>query len=139
MARKYSAGASQRQLRVGEELRHALARILSQGELRDPALQGVDITVAEVRVSPDLRNATAYVMPLGGANAEATVAALQRGAGFLRGLVARATALRFAPSLAFALDSSFEQAERISALLSSPQVERDLHAPVEQGRDDDGG
>jgi ribosome-binding factor A len=117
---------SQRQLRVGEELRHVLAQLLRSGELRDPALLDANVTVTEVRVSRDLRNATAFVMPLGGANAAEIVAGLQRGAPFLKGRVARLVQLRRAPNLTFALDSAFDSAERIAALLDSGPVSRDL-------------
>jgi ribosome-binding factor A len=120
--------ASQRQLRVGEELRHALAQLLRPGELRDPALSEASITVTEVRVSPDLKNATAFVMPLAGANADAIMAGLQRSAPFLRGRLARAVELRQAPNLVFAFDHAFDNAARIAALLATPEVERDLHA-----------
>jgi ribosome-binding factor A len=120
--------ASQRQLRVGEELRHALAQLLRPGELRDPALSEASITVIEVRVSPDLKNATAFVMPLAGANADAIMAGLQRSAPFLRGRLARAVELRQAPSLVFAFDRAFDNAARIATLLATPEVERDLHA-----------
>jgi ribosome-binding factor A len=116
----------QRQLRVGEELRHALARILQRGELREPALQDVAITVTEVRVSPDLKNATAYVMPLGGAHRAEVLAALGRSAGYLRSQIAREVPLRFTPGLVFALDTSFDHASRINELLHRPEVERDL-------------
>jgi ribosome-binding factor A len=119
-------GPSQRQLRVGEELRHALAQILDRHELRDPALQDVTVTVTEVRVSPDLKTATAFVMPLGGGHAAETIAALKRSAPYLRGLVARSVQLRHAPQLGFALDTSFDQASRIDALLHRPEVARDL-------------
>lgn len=119
-------GASQRQRRVAEELRHVLARTLASGECRDPALRDANITVTEVRMSPDLRNATAYVMPLGGANGLEVVTALTRSAGFLRGQVTRQLTLRFAPNLVFELDQTFDQADRIAALLAQPEVERDL-------------
>ncbi|HYM03253.1 MAG TPA: 30S ribosome-binding factor RbfA [Stellaceae bacterium] len=121
---------SQRQLRVGEELRHVLARVLQRGELRDPALQDVTVTVTEVRVSPDLKNATAYVMPLGGRHTAEVIAGLTRSAGYLRSQVARDVPLRSAPSLVFALDTSFDHASRINELLHRPEVERDL-APRE--------
>jgi ribosome-binding factor A len=117
---------SQRQLRVGEELRHALAQLLRPGELRDPALYDANVTVTEVRLSPDLRNATAFVMPLAGANAADVVAGLRRSAPFLKGRIARAVQLRNVPSLTFALDSAFDSAERIAAVLHSEAVERDL-------------
>jgi ribosome-binding factor A len=118
--------ASQRQLRVGEELRHALARILRNGQLRDAVLEDASITVTEVRMSPDLRNATAFVMPLSGTNATEVVAGLERSATFLKGLVAREVQLRNTPNLGFTLDDTFDRAERISALLARPEVVRDL-------------
>jgi ribosome-binding factor A len=126
--------ASQRQLRVGEELRHALAELLRPGELRDPALHDASITVTEVRVSPDLKNATAFVMPLAGTNAAEIMAGLKRSAGYLRGQVARTVELRQTPNLVFALDHAFDNAARIAALLARPEVERDLH-PAD-GQDD---
>ncbi|HWB48788.1 MAG TPA: 30S ribosome-binding factor RbfA [Stellaceae bacterium] len=142
MARKPSADepgiratqAGQRQLRVGEELRHALARLLRPGELRDPALFDANVTVTEVRISPDLRNATAFVMPLGGANAADIIAGLRRSAPYLKGQVAKAVRLRRVPHLGFQLDSAFESAERIATLLHSEAVERDLQDGDEAGR-----
>ena len=124
-----------RRLRVGEELRHAVSNILRQGACRDPALQDASIAVTEVRVSPDLRNATVFVMPLGGANSTQVVTGLQRSSAFLRRLVAREVMLRYAPNLVFTLDDAFEQAERIAALLARPDVSRDLH-PATENRDD---
>lgn len=122
-------GPSQRQLRVGEEIRHALSRLLRDGACRDPVLRAADITVTEVRVSPDLRNATAFVMPLGGKDAGGIVAALGRSAGFLRGLLGRMMQLRRVPALAFTLDPSFDAADRIARLLARPEVRRDLDPP----------
>ena len=132
---KSGRGTSQRQLRVGEELRHALSKILREGGCRDPMLENISITVTEVRISPDLRNATAFVMPLAGANAADTLAALKRCAPFLKGLLAREVPLRNTPNLDFALDTSFEQAERIAALLIRPDVARDLHPDILQMED----
>ena len=126
--------ASQRQLRVGEELRHLLAELLRPGELRDPALREANVTVTEVRLSPDLRNATAFVMPLGGEKAEEIMAGLRRSAPFLKARLARLVELRHVPNIAFAFDNAFDSAARISALLASPAVERDLHP---QSEDDD--
>src|SRR6266849_6334814 len=126
---------SQRQWRVGEELRHALSRILQRGELRDPALQDVAVTVTEVRLSPDLKHATAYVMPLGGRHRDEVVAGLTRSAGYLRSQIAREVPLRFTPGLAFTLDLSFDHAHRINELLHRPEVERDLAAPDEPSDD----
>jgi len=125
----------QRQLQVGEELRHALSRILQRGELRDPALHDVAVTVTEVRLSPDLKNATAFVMPLGGKQSAEVIAGLTRSAGYLRSQIARAVPLRFTPSLAFALDNSFDYANRINELLHRPEVERDLAPPDDKADD----
>ncbi len=127
---------SQRQLRVGEELRHALSRLLQRGELRDPALQGVAVTVTEVRVSPDLKNATAYIMPLGGEHRAEVIAGLTRSAGYLRGQIAREVPLRHTPSLAFEVDTSFDHASRINELLHRPEVERDLGPEAEEEPED---
>ncbi len=127
--------AGQRQLRVGEELRHLLAELLRPGELRDPALREANVTVTEVRLSPDLRNATAFVMPLGGEKAEEIMAGLRRSAPFLKARLARMVELRHVPNIGFAFDNAFDSAARISALLASPAVERDLHPPAED--DDD--
>ena len=127
---------SQRRLRVGEELRHALARILRDGECRDPVIENASITVTEVRMSPDLRNATAFVMPLAGANATEVVAGLERSATFLKGLVAREVQLRNTPNLVFALDDSFDRADRISTLLARPEVARDLRPQTAEGDHD---
>jgi ribosome-binding factor A len=126
-------GDGQRRRRVGEEMRRALSQILRDGRCREPALRGASISVTEVRLSPDLRHASVYVMPLGGANAAEIVAGLKRGAPFLRALVAGELALRYAPALVFALDSSFDQADRISALLARSEVERDLTPQMAEG------
>jgi ribosome-binding factor A len=109
-------------------LRHALSSILRRGELRDPALQDLSITVTEVRVSADLRVANVFVMPLGGVSATAALTGLERCAGFLQGRLARDLALRFAPRLIFTLDPSFDQATRILSLLALPKVQRDLRS-----------
>jgi ribosome-binding factor A len=113
-------------LRVGEELRHALAQLLRPGELRDPALREANITVTEVRLSPDLKNATAFVMPLAGGNADEIMAGLKRSAPFLKGRIARTVELRQVPNLVFAVDTAFDSAARIAGLLHRPEVERDL-------------
>ncbi|MBB4264504.1 30S ribosome-binding factor RbfA [Roseospira visakhapatnamensis] len=118
----------QRQLRVGEELRHALAWTLERGDIRDPALAGRPVTVTEVRVSPDLRNATVYVVPLGGGDmAEAEVlAGFKRVKSFLRHELAHKVNLRHVPDLTFAVDETFDTADRIEAILHRPDVARDL-------------
>jgi ribosome-binding factor A len=119
-------GGSQRQLRVGETVRHAIAEILSQASVHDPDLEGHIITVPEVRMSPDLKLATVYVMPLGGRDIEIVIAALERNKKFLRGEVARRVNLKFAPDLRFRTDERFDEAERIEKLLRTPAVQRDL-------------
>jgi len=121
-------GPSQRQLRVGEMLRHALAQILLRGEIRDPDLDGVSITVTQVKPSGDMRHATAFVEPLGGQNAKSIVAALNRHKAFLRGEMGRVIELKFTPELRFVEDTSFAEAQRIEALLKSERVQRDLKA-----------
>jgi ribosome-binding factor A len=126
------AAPSQRQLRVGELVRHALSEILQRGEVHDPALEGMVVTVPEVRMSPDLRLATAYVMPLGGQGVAEAVAALERNTKFLRGEVAHRVNLRYAPELRFRVDTSFEESERVDALLRSPEVKRDITGPADE-------
>ncbi|HVO00612.1 MAG TPA: 30S ribosome-binding factor RbfA [Candidatus Cybelea sp.] len=130
--KKSTAAPGQRPLRVGEEIRHALSRILAReaDRLNDPDLYGKSVTVTEVRVSPDLRNATAFVVPLGatvaGFDAEPLIQALNRAAGFFRGLVAKEVKLQFSPTIRFKLDESFDEASRIEAVLHDPAVARDL-------------
>lgn len=121
-----SSGPSQRQLRVGELVRHALAEILARGDVPDPALERAVITVPEVRMTPDLKLATAYVMPLGGKNAEGVVAALEKNRKFLRGELGRRVELRSVPELRFRVDTSFDAGARMDALLDSPEVRRDV-------------
>jgi ribosome-binding factor A len=130
MTRRKSAPPGQRQLRVGEELRHALAAVLAEDHLIDPDLRGRSLTVTEVRVSPDLVNATAFVAPLFG-QSEAdqsgrTVAALNRAAAYFRGRLSAMVKLRVSPKILFVLDESFQRADRIEALLRDPAVQRDL-------------
>jgi ribosome-binding factor A len=119
-------GGSQRQLRVGELVRHAIADILTQGGVHDPVLETHLITVPEVRMSPDLKLATVYVMPLGGRDTDIVLKALETNKKFLRGEVARRVNLKFAPDVRFRIDERFEEAERIEKLLRTPAVQRDL-------------
>ena len=126
-----ASGGSQRQLRVGELLRHALADILAQGSVHDPDLEGHIITVPEVRMSPDLKLATIYVMPLGGKDTKPVIEALERNKKFLRGEIAHRVNLKFAPDIRFRVDESFDEAERIDKLLRSPPVKRDLEGDDE--------
>lgn len=133
------AGPSQRQLRVGEEIRHVLAEILARGDLYEPVLAGLSITVSEVRMSPDLKHATAYVTPLGHMeDADAVLKALGRIARPLQGEVGRKVHLKFTPRLSFRLDTSFDYALRIDKLLHRPEVEQDLTRDDEQPDDDEG-
>ena len=116
----------QRQLRVGEEIRHALSELFMRDELHEPELDGMPITVSQVKISPDLKNASAYVMPLGGANREAVMDALVRVTPAIRTMLGHKLKLRFTPRLSFRLDTSFEEAGRINDLLRKPDVVRDL-------------
>ena len=117
---------SQRQLKAGEVIRHALVHSLQRGDVHDPDLDGVSITVSEVRVSPDLKHAVAFVMPLMGRNKDAVLAALRRSRNFVRGIIAKATTWKFVPDIDFELDRSYEQSERVDQLLNSERVRRDL-------------
>jgi ribosome-binding factor A len=120
------AGPSQRALRVGELIRHALADLLTRSAVHDPDLERRVITIPEVRMSPDLRVATIYVMPLGGRDMDVVLKALERNKRYLRGEIARRVNLKFAPDIRFQLDERFDEAERIEKLLRTPEVRRDL-------------
>ena len=133
--RAASYGPSQRQLRVGEMLRHALAEVLRENEIRDPELDGVSVTITQVKPSPDMRYATVYCEPLGGKNAKAIVAALNRHKGFLRGEMGHLIAMKFTPDLRFVEDESFAEAEKIETILKSPEVQRDLAATHDEEED----
>jgi ribosome-binding factor A len=126
-------GASQRQLRVGELVRHALAELLTRGDVHDPVIEGHLITVPEVQMTADLRLATTYVMPLAGRDKQDVLAALERNKRFLRGEIARRVNLKFAPDIRFALDQRFDEAERIEKLLRTPAVRRDLDDHTDGG------
>ena len=119
-------GGSQRQLRVGELVRHALADLLMRGEVHDPIIEGHLITIPEVRMTADLRLATVYVMPLAGRDTDDVIDAFERNKKFLRGEVAHQINLKFSPDLRFRVDDRFEEAARIDKLLRSPEVKRDL-------------
>jgi ribosome-binding factor A len=124
-------GPSQRQLRVGELVRHTLSELFTRGDVHDPVIQAHLITVPEVRMSADLRLATIYVMPLGGRDTEKVLAALERNKRFLRGEIARGVNLKFAPEIQFRADERFDEAERIEKLLRTPRVRRDLEDGTE--------
>lgn len=124
-------------LRAGELVRHALAEILREEEIADPALAGVSVTVTEVRMSPDLKHATTFIEPLGGANAESVVSGLNRASKFLRGRLGKTVELKFTPQLHFRHDESFDTAAHINALFAKPEVARDLAVVGEDADQDD--
>jgi ribosome-binding factor A len=132
MAKRFdpNAGPTQRQQRVAELIRHALAEVLSRGNLPDEALARHVVTIPEVRMSPDLKLATAYVMPLGGKDEDAVIQALDRNRKVLRQEVARRVNLKFAPDLRFRRDDTFEEAARIDALLATDKVRKDTAVPA---------
>ena len=135
MPRSSGSEPSQRQLRVGEALRHALAELLSSGALHDPDVQGAPVTVTEVRVSPNLRMATAYIVPLGGGDPATVLGGLRRAAPHIRSQLARMVQLRFAPQFIFEVDNSFDHASRIEALL---RATGDMRGTLVDDEDDDG-
>lgn len=126
MREKSKGGGNIRLLRVSENLRHALSAILRREDLRDPALTGVSVTVSEVRISPDLRNAIIYVLPLGGDNQEEVLKALNRASPYLGGLLARSVHMKYMPKLKFSADETFDKSSHIKTLLQNPKVARDL-------------
>jgi ribosome-binding factor A len=130
--RDHPAGPSQRQLRVGELIRHALAEMLTRGDVHDPVIEGHMITIPEVRMSADLRLATIYVMPLGGRDVKEVIAALDRNKRYLRGEIAHHVNLKFAPEIRFRADDRFDEAERIEKLLRTPEVRRDLETKPDE-------
>jgi len=121
-----STGPSQRQLRVGELIRHALAEMLARGEIYDEVLAAHLVTIPEVRMSPDLRLASIYVMPLGGKDLKPVLAALERNKKYIRGEIAQEVNLKFAPDIRFMADETFDEADRIERLLASNKVRKDL-------------
>lgn len=136
MARQRPKAPGQRQLRIGEEIRHVLASILERETFRDPALANVRLTVTEVRPSPDLRHARVYVVPLGGGDPKPILEGLKRVRPFLRRELASRLTTKFIPDLIFAADMSFDEAERIGRLLHRPEVARDLQ-PADDEEDAD--
>jgi ribosome-binding factor A len=130
-------GPSQRQLRVGEALRHALAEVLRENEIRDPDLEGVSVTITQIKPSPDMRYATVFCEPLGGGNAKTVIAALNRHKGFLRGEMGHLITMKFTPDLRFVEDESFAEAQKIEAILKSERVSRDLAAGDDDSKDQD--
>ncbi|HMB12307.1 30S ribosome-binding factor RbfA [Saliniramus sp.] len=132
-----SRGPSQRQQRVAELVRHALAEVLQRGDISDDVLASHIVTVPEVRMSPDLKLATAYVMPMGGQDEKPVLAALERHRKLLRAEVARRVNLKFAPELRFRRDETFDEADRIEALLRTDEVRRDLDVSSDDDHDPD--
>jgi ribosome-binding factor A len=123
---------SQRMLRMGELVRHALAEIFSRGDVHDPVLETHVITIPEVSMTPDLRHATAYVMPLGGKDGREVIDALNRNKKYMRGVVAKKINAKFAPDLHFRIDERFDRADKIDKLLRQPEVQRDLKREDEE-------
>ena len=138
MGKRFSGkkGPSQRQLRAGEVIRHVLVEILRRENLREPELQHVSITVSEVRLSPDLKQASVYAAPLGGGQQKDVIGALNRIAPFLRGLLGKKLDSKFTPALKFMSDETFAEAQKIDQLLARPEVARDLQDDVLDGGDD---
>jgi len=132
-------GPTQRQLRAGELVRHALVEILREEDITDAALEGVSVTVTEVRVSPDLRHAIVFVEPLGGVHAPEVVGGLNRHSKFIRGKLGRSIDMRFTPELKFLHDESFDEAARMNRLFDDPRVRRDLtpDEPSDSWKDED--
>ncbi|MDB5466777.1 MAG: rbfA [Phenylobacterium sp.] len=132
-------GPTQRQLRAGELMRHALVEILREQDVTDPALVGVSVTITEVRMSPDLRHATVFVEPLGGGHAPEVVEGLNRHAKFLRGRLGRNIEMKFTPQLKFLHDETFDEAQRMSRLFDDPRVRQDLEPqpPSDGWKDED--
>jgi ribosome-binding factor A len=131
----HEIGPSQRQLRVGEMLRHAISEILTRGEVSDPDLERVSVTVTQAKPSPDMRHAVIFCEPLGGQNAARVIAALNRHRGFIRGLLGHMIRLKFTPDLRFVEDESFAEAEKIETILKSAKVQRDLKTSSEDDGD----
>lgn len=123
-----AGGQSLRLLRVGENVRHAIAAILTRGDVQDPDLDGKSVTVSEVRISPDLRNATVFVMPLGGDPEGVITKALNRNTSFIRGVMSKVVHMKYMPRLTFKVDESFDEASHIDTLLRDPKVKRDLES-----------
>lgn len=128
-------GPSQRQLRAGELIRHSLVEILREEALTDPALEGVSVTITQVRMSPDLRHAICFVEPLGGGHADEVVAGLNRVAKFLRGRLGRNIDMKFTPDLRFVHDETFDEAARMNRLFEDPRVRQDLQAGDDDSED----
>ena len=139
MNKGHAKAPSQRQLRVGEEIRHSLAWILERDEIHDPGLAGIVVTITEVRISPDLRNATVFIMPLGGVDLSGVLKAMNRAAPFFRRMLGRKIKLRRLPNINFEADYTFREVAHIENLLKSPPVARDLKIGQAKTKEGDGG
>jgi ribosome-binding factor A len=137
-SRPEAAGPTQRQLRAGELVRHALAEIMREEPFHDPVLQATSVTVTEVRLSPDMRHATVFVEPLGGANVDEVIPALNRTSRYIRGVLGKSIEMKFTPDLRFVHDQSFDAAEAMNRLFDNPIVQADLQAEDDDDSDDDG-
>lgn len=122
-----AGGRSVRLLRVGESVRHALSNILMRGDIQDADLTKTPITVTEVKVSPDLRNASVYFLPLGGQNSDVIKKALEKNSAYIRGQLAKMVTMKYLPKLQFKVDPSFDEAGKVNTLLAQPKVQQDLH------------
>ncbi|WP_025897510.1 30S ribosome-binding factor RbfA [Sneathiella glossodoripedis] len=127
--------ASKRQLRVGEQLRHIISEVLAEGNIHDPDVSSTPVTVTEVQPSPDMRNATVYVVPLGGMNEEAVIKGLNRSAGFIQSEMGRQLSMKFTPRLAFKIDASFEYGDHIDSLIRKTSSERNQDQESETDSD----
>ncbi|WP_419798101.1 MAG: 30S ribosome-binding factor RbfA [Terasakiella sp.] len=136
MTRRSGKAPTQRQLRVGEEIRHALAEIIARADFRDPDLIDASISVSEVRVSPDLRNATVFVSDLGGDNTDAVVAGLNRASGHVRHEYSRVSTTKYIPKFSFKRDESLDEALKINRLLQDPKVQADLAHDNDEDEED---
>lgn len=138
MSKPMAGGQSQRPLRVGEEIRHALAFVFERGELHDPQLSQLSLTVTEVRMSPDLRQATVFVLALGGGHEAEVLAALTRAKGFLKARIGERVRLKYMPELVFRIDTTFERASRIAALIARTRAEDAARRGAAEGTPDEG-
>lgn len=128
---------SQRQLRVGESIRHDLVQIFQRGDFHDPELERFNISVTEVKISPDLKNATAYILPLGGDDADELLTILRKASAYFRSQLARTSTLKYVPRLSFEKDTSFDYADKIGTLMQSSKIQEDLHSKDDQEKDDE--
>lgn len=135
MKNRPNKAPSQRQLRIGEEIRHSISEMFERREFHEPALHDISVTITEVRISPDLKNATAYIMPLGGGQAVEIIEALARARTYVRKRLGRSLHLRYVPNIDFEMDTTFDQADKIEDLLNDPKVAQDLERGARKSED----